>query len=69
MIQLSLLSLTTSISNSFHPMTDSSINTSDVGERSKPLFTILYLEGYMLFSMLLSNVNEGLIKTGNPISF
>ena len=36
MMQLSCLSRTTSISNSFHPMTDSSINSSLVGEASNP---------------------------------
>ena len=39
-IQLSFLSRTTSISNSFQPITDSSIKTSLVGERSSPLPTI-----------------------------
>src|ERR1700722_15251527 len=36
MMQLSLWSRTTSISNSFQPITDSSINTSLVGEASRP---------------------------------
>ena len=36
MMQLSLRSRTTSISNSFHPISDSSINSSLVGDRSKP---------------------------------
>ena len=40
MMQLSLWSRTTSISNSFQPMTDSSISTSLVGEASSPRATI-----------------------------
>ena len=36
MMALSALSRTTSISNSFHPSTDSSISTSLVGEASMP---------------------------------
>ena len=40
MMQLSFLSRTTSISNSFHPSTDSSISTSSVGEASMPRSTI-----------------------------
>ena len=36
MMQLSLRSRTTSISNSFQPSSDSSINNSLVGEASKP---------------------------------
>ena len=40
-MQLSFLSLTTSISNSFHPNKDSSIKTSFVGERSRP-FAIIF---------------------------
>ena len=40
MMQLSALSRTTSISNSFQPSTDSSISTSLVGEASSPRSTI-----------------------------
>ena len=40
MMQLSLLSRTTSISYSFHPRTDSSISSSLVGERSNPRLQI-----------------------------
>ena len=40
MMQLSFLSRTTSISNSFHPSTDCSISTSLVGEASMPRSTI-----------------------------
>ena len=36
MMQLSFLSRTTSISNSFHPITDSSMSSSLVGEASRP---------------------------------
>ena len=36
MIALSFESLTTSISNSFHPIRDSSIKTSEIGLASKP---------------------------------
>ena len=36
MMQLSLRSRTTSISNSFQPITDSSISSSCVGEASRP---------------------------------
>ena len=40
MMQLSALSRTTSISNSFQPSTDSSSSTSLVGEASRPRATI-----------------------------
>ena len=40
MMQLSFLSRTTSISNSFQPITDSSMSTSEVGEASRPRSTI-----------------------------
>ena len=40
MMQLSLRSRTTSISNSFHPSTDSSSSTSVVGDWSRPRETI-----------------------------
>ena len=40
MMQLSFLSRTTSISNSFQPITDSSSSTSVVGEASRPRATI-----------------------------
>ena len=40
MMQLSAVSRTTSISNSFHPSTDSSISTSLVGEASMPVSTM-----------------------------
>jgi hypothetical protein len=40
MMQLSLWSRTTSISNSFQPITDSSSSTSPVGEASRPRATI-----------------------------
>ena len=40
MMQLSALSRTTSISNSFQPSTDSSISTSPIGDASRPEATI-----------------------------
>ena len=40
-MELSFLSRTTSISNSFHPSKDSSNNISLVGDKSNPLFTIV----------------------------
>ena len=40
MMQLSLWSRTTSISNSFQPITDSSSSTSLVGEASRPRATM-----------------------------
>ena len=40
MMQLSAVSRTTSISNSFQPSTDSSTSTSLVGESSSPRLTI-----------------------------
>jgi hypothetical protein len=40
MMQLSFLSRTTSISNSFHPITDSSMRSSRVGEASRPRWQI-----------------------------
>ncbi len=40
MMQLSFLSRTTSISNSFQPSTDSSSSTSLVGDASRPRVTI-----------------------------
>ncbi len=36
MMQLSFLSRTTSISNSFQPIRDSSISSSEVGDSSRP---------------------------------
>ena len=41
MMQLSLWSRTTSISNSFQPMTDSSSSTSPVGDASRPRATMI----------------------------
>ena len=70
-IQLSFLSLTTSISNSFHPMTDSSSKTSLVGDKSRPLLTI-FSKSCLLYAIPPPdppNVNDGLIIIGYPISF
>ena len=46
-MQLSALSLTTSSSNSFQPIKDSSIRSSLVGDRSKP-FSHMVLNSLML---------------------
>ena len=65
-MQLSFLSLTTSISNSFHPITDSSRRTSFVGDKSRPLLTI-FSKSCLLYAMPPPdppNVNEGLIIIG-----
>ena len=70
-MQLSFLSLTTSISNSFHPITDSSKRTSLVGDKSIPLFTI-FSKSCLLYAIPPPDppsVKEGLIIIGNPISF
>ena len=65
-IALSSLSLTTSISNSFHPINDSSIKISLVGERSNPLVTIS-ISSFSLFATPPPDppiVKEGLIMIG-----
>ena len=70
-IQLSFLSLTTSISNSFHPNRDSSIKTSLVGERSRP-FSIIFKYSSSVNAIPPPDpprVNEGLIIAGSPIDF
>ena len=70
-MQLSFLSLTTSISNSFHPITDSSIKTSLVGDKSNPLFTI-FSKSLILYAIPPPEpprVKDGLINTGKPIFF
>ena len=65
-IALSFLSLTTSISYSFHPNNDSSINISFVGESSNPLLTIVINSLSLLATPppLPPRVNEGLMITG-----
>ena len=70
-IQLSLQSLTTSISYSFQPIKDSSIKSSLVGDSSRP-FSQIVLNSDMLYAMpppVPPIVKEGLIMQGNPISF
>ena len=69
-MQLSLRSRTTSISYSFQPNTDSSINNSLVGERSNPRSQIS-MNSSRLYEMpppLPPMVNEGRIIVGKPIS-
>ena len=63
---LSLLSLTTSISYSFHPNRDSSIKTSDVGDNSKPLFIMVMNSSSLLATPppLPPKVNDGRIING-----
>ena len=48
-MQLSLLSLTTSISYSFQPKRDSSINSSFVGDKSNP-FSQIVLNSSILYA-------------------
>ena len=70
-MQLSFLSLTTSISYSFQPRRDSSINSSFVGDKSNP-FSQIVLNSSILYATPPPDpprVNEGLIMHGNPISF
>ena len=70
MIQLSDLSLTTSISYSFHPATDSSTRISFVGELSIP-FDAISINSLMVEAIpppVPPSVNEGRIMTGKPIS-
>ena len=70
-IQLSFLSLTTSISYSFHPNRDSSIRSSFVGDKSNP-FSQIVLNSSMLYAIPPPDpprVKEGLMMHGNPISF
>ena len=68
MMQLSFLSRTTSISNSFHPMTDSSISSSWVGEASRPRSQMVS-NSSMLYAMpppVPPRVNEGRMMVGKP---
>ena len=67
-MQLSVLSLTTSISYSFQPATDSSTRISFVGELSIPLEAI-FLNSSRVFAIpppVPPRVNDGLIITGSP---
>ena len=71
MIQLSFLSLTTSISNSFQPSRHSSTKTWFAGDVSRPSFTILK-NCFLLFAIpppRPPSVKAGLIIAGNPIFF
>ena len=68
MMQLSTQSRTTSISNSFQPRSDSSINSSLVGDKSNPRSHIS-LNSSWLYAIpppLPPKVKEGLIIQGNP---
>ena len=68
-IQLSLQSLTTSISYSFQPIKDSSIKSSVVGESSRPFSQILSNSSilYAIPPPVPPIVKEGLMMHGNPI--
>ena len=70
MMQLSFLSRTTSISYSFHPMSDSSINNSLVGDSSKPRPQISSNSSrlYAIPPPDPPMVNEGRIMQGKPMS-
>ena len=70
-MQLSSLSLTTSISYSFHPIRDSSIKSSLVGDNSSP-FSQIVLNSVILYAIpppVPPMVKEGRMIQGNPISF
>ena len=70
-IQLSLLSLITSISYSFQPISDSSTNTSFIGDKLNP-FSIILRYSFLLFAVPPPDppsVNEGLIITGKDNFF
>ena len=70
MMQLSLLSRTTSISYSFQPSTDSSISTSVVGEASRPPATMCS-NSSLLYAMpppVPPRVKLGRITAGRPVS-
>ncbi len=69
MMQLSCLSRTTSISNSFQPSTDSSISTSVVGEASRPRSTISRNSSRLkaMPPPVPPSVKEGRMIAGRPI--
>ncbi len=70
MMQLSRLSRTTSISNSFQPSTLSSISTSVVGEASSPRSTIS-MNSDLLKAMpppVPASVKDGRMIAGRPMS-
>ncbi len=67
-IQLSFLSLTTSISYSFQPRTDSSIRTSEVGDASIP-FSTIFINSSLVYAIpppVPPSVNDGRMITGKP---
>ena len=67
-MQLSFLSLTTSISYSFHPAIDSSINISFMGELWRPDF-IISSNSFFVFAIpppVPPKVSDGRIITGRP---
>ena len=71
MMQLSFLSLTTSISNSFHPSRDSSTRTWFSGDSDRPAL-ISSKNSFLFFAIpppVPPNVKEGLIIAGKPIFF
>ena len=70
-IQLSFLSLTTSISNSFHPSRHSSTKTWLTGDSCSPFFNILK-NSFLFFAIPPPSpprVKAGLIIAGRPICF
>ena len=71
MMQLSALSLTTSISYSFQPSNDSSISSSLVGEASKPLLQMTSNSSalYAIPPPVPPKVKLGRITTGKPTVF
>ena len=70
MMQLSALSRTTSISNSFHPSTDSSTSTSPTGEMARPSRTTASYPAlsYAMPPPAPPRVNDGRMMRGRPIS-
>ena len=69
MMQLSFLSRTTSISNSFQPISDSSMSSSLVGDSSRPRLQMVS-NSTRLYAMPPPEppiVNEGRIMQGKPI--
>ncbi len=68
MMQLSFRSRTTSISNSFQPISDSSINSSEMGDSSSPRRQMAWncSASQAMPAPLPPMVNEGRTMTGNP---
>ena len=67
---LSLVSLTTSSSNSFQPIIDSSTCTSEIGLASRPSLSKVLNSSklYAILPPVPPKVKEGLIMAGKPIS-